>query len=318
LVTSDEYAPPPGFVELAHRLDLVAAAVHDYKTTEAAPWPDSISARELAEERDFLALPRKHPMMDTQLAPRQYLGSAADHLTAFAAVIRAPHTVMALLTLLRTQIVGAAYAAYVAEPDIGARERVRRWLNVHLDSLTEQMRLVGRDDAESAEHYDELEQRRRDVKSGAHQLGWTIAGNDTPKSKAWPVDWCIKPRPTEMDLVNDLLSGVDAPGKTGKTLYRFLSATTHAQPHALLALIDSETARSHGDGSATVSTRLDGHSLLVWAMVATGSLTVAIDKCCRLYGWPPERWIRDVVSFFNDIRSQLGVPQLTRGVRLLG
>lgn len=317
-MTSDEYAPPREFVELARRLDLVAAAVHDYKITAAAPWPDSVSAREFAEERDFRALPRKHPMVDTHLAPRQYLGSAADHLTAFAAVIRAPHTVMALLTLLRTQIVGTAYAAYVAEPEIGARERVRRWLNIHLDSLTEQMRLIGRGDAESAQHYDELEQRRRDIKSGAHRLGWTVAGNDTPKSKGWPADWCIKPCPTEMELVENLLSGVEAPGKAGKTLYRFLSATTHAQPHALLAVIDPGTARSHGDGSAIVSTRLDGHSLLVWAMVATGGLTVAMDKCCRLYGWPPDTWIRDVVPFFTDLRTQLGIPQPPHGVTLLG
>jgi hypothetical protein len=318
IADEDDAAPPSVFVGVADRLDLVAGAVRDYITTDVAPWPHSISSRESAEERDYLALPRQHPMIDTQLAPRHYLGSSADHLTAFAATIRAPQSVMALPTLLRTQVVGAAYAAYLAVPEIGTRERVRRWVNTHLDSLTEQMRLIGRADAESAAQYDELEERRRKMKAGARELGWTVVGNDTPKQKAWPTAWYINPRPTEMDLVDQLLSGVDAPKSVGKTLYRFLSASSHVQPHALLALISRENTVSHGDGSATASLALSGSLLLTYTMVATAGLTIAMDRCLSLYGWPLERWQREVVPFANEIRSQLGVQPTPRGVQLLG
>ena len=53
----------------------------------------------------------------------QLMGVAQDHLVAMAAVIRAPFTVMALLTLLRTQIVATARAWYVTDPHIDIRER---------------------------------------------------------------------------------------------------------------------------------------------------------------------------------------------------
>jgi len=168
---------------MAERIDQVAATVRGYLRTDPAPWPISISAREQAQEQDFKALPFAHPMKHVQLAPLQYLGTAQDHLTAIAAVTRTPLTVMAHLTLMRTQIVATANAAYLANPQIDMRERVRRVLNDYLDSTTEQMRLIGCRAAEDKAEFNRLEQRRRDVVRGAKQLGWRATSPEAPQAQ---------------------------------------------------------------------------------------------------------------------------------------
>lgn len=314
----NEYPVPDTYVQLAASLDVVAATVRRYVDMKPKPWPDSISARELAQQNDFAALPFSHPMKHTQLAPLHYLGSAQDHLTAMAAAIRTPMTVTATLTLLRTVMVGAGYAAYLADPSITAAERVRRTMNCYLESTTEQMRLVGRRDAESQAEYDRLEQRRRDVKSGARQLGWVVAGNETPRQKAWPTEWSIAPKPTEMKLVDELVADVASTERLGHTLYRYLSAATHVQPHALLGLIDRERSVSLGDGSAMASVGMDGRQLCTLVLAAVGGLTVAIDRCVGLYGWPVEPWRQDVVPFFQQVRDELGIPRPTTRVHFSG
>src|SRR4051794_9379232 len=98
---------------MAGRLESVAACVREYMSVEHRPWPDSVAAREAAQEREFEALPFAKPMAALRLAPMPYLGSSQDHLVAIAAAVRAPHTAIAWLTLLRTQLVGAASAAFL-------------------------------------------------------------------------------------------------------------------------------------------------------------------------------------------------------------
>lgn len=135
----------------------MAATVGAYSELDPSPWPDSISSRERAREQEFEPLPFEHPMAHVQLAPLQYLAVSQDHLTAIAAVVRTTGTVMAPLTLQRTQLIAAGWASYIADPSIEARERVRRTMNAYLESTTEQMRMVGCDDEESAKGFDQLD-----------------------------------------------------------------------------------------------------------------------------------------------------------------
>jgi hypothetical protein len=310
-----DFTVPAEWRHLADRLDQVASTVRDHLELDEKPWPESISAREQACERDFAALPLEHPVVHTLLMPRQFLGSSQDHLVAMAAAIRTPMTVMATLTLLRTQVVGAAYPVYLADPGIGQRERVRRAMNVYLDSTTEQMRLIGHDDTDE---YDRLAERRRQIAVGARALGWTVNRPEAGRS-GWPKDWWIGTRPpTEMALVESMLGDVASEDRVGHTLYRYLCSVSHVQPHGLLSFIDRERSVSRSDGSALAAVGMDGRLLMTLALLATGSLTIAMDKCVGLYGWPPEAWRETVVPFFNDLRSALGVPESAHGVHLLG
>jgi hypothetical protein len=310
-----DFSVPAEWVQLADRLDEVASVVRDYIELEEKPWPESISSRERACEADYAALPLDHPIVHTLLMPRQYLGSSEDHLVAIAAAIRTPRTVMATLTLLRTQVVGAAYAVYLADPRIDQRERVRRAMNVYLDSTTEQMRLIGPRDANE---YDQLAERRRQVTVAARALGWTVNRPASSRS-GWPKDWWIGTTPpTEMAMVEAMLGDVVSQDRLGHTLYRYLCSVSHVQPHGLLSFIDRERSVSRGDGSAVATVGMDGRLLMTLALVATGSLTIAMDKCVALYGWPPAMWRGKVLPILNDLRTGLGVPPVTRGVPLLG
>lgn len=299
-------------------LRLTAKTVRDYVLIDPLPWPNSISAREEQQADQFAALPLSHPMKHTLLLPLQYLSSSADHLTAAAAIIDAPDTIMALFTVLRTQVAGASYAAFVGDPTIGFKERVRRMLNVELESRTEQMRLIGRTSPERIDHYDRLDQERKNIKSAAAKLGWKVVGEDTPKDKAWPKDWFVTPQDKEMNVVKALLQEQDVPNGANVTMYRYLSGVTHVQPHGLRSLIIREHSVTNGDGSALAAIGVTAQALLTLGLASVGALSVAMDRCAALYGWPVEPWQRDVVPFLSDVRTKLGVGPEPSGVVLLG
>jgi len=304
---------PREWLLLAGQLDQVAAVVGAYLELDPSPWPDSISSRERAREQEFDALPFEHPMVHVQLAPLQYLAVSQDHLTAIAAVVRTPLTVMAQLTLLRTQLIAAAWASYMADPSIDARERVRRSMNAYLESTTEQMRLAGREGDENAGEFDRLDRHRRDVIRGAKQLGWHTSTPESPKLKPWPKDWWIGDKPPkEMTLLGSMLGDARLNDRVGHTLYRYLSATSHAQPHALAWFVNREQTVSRGDGSAIAGIGMDSRMLVTLAMTSVGALTIAMDTCVGLYGWPAHRWQRDVIPVFNGFRSTLGLPPSLR------
>jgi hypothetical protein len=294
---------PTEWFNIADKLEAVAAVVRQYVIADPAPWP-AAAAREKAQERDFSVLPFKHPVTEAHLAPLQLMGVAQDHLVAMAAVIRAPFTVMALLTLLRTQIVATAWAWYLTDPHIDIRERVRRANNLQLQSVTEQMRLLGLDRPETAAEYERLDQHRREIAAGAKRLKWKVAMQESKKN--WPQDWWIGDKPpTEMTLVGQALRDDQLGELSGKTLYRYLSATTHAQPHALLSFVDPDQLVRRTDGSAVTALRMRGDTLLTLAMTAVAFVNAAAARCIAFYGWPPEQWLQEVVPIFNAFRINL-------------
>jgi hypothetical protein len=309
---------PAVLADLSADLDRVVEVLREYMATPMTPWPDSPAARERAQQNDYTALPFDTPVVHAQAAPLQYIGVSADHLSAMAALIRTPGTVMALLTVLRTLIVGAAHATYVGDANVDLRERMRRTVNCELESLTERMRLIGRGSVERAGEYDRLDARRQDFKRAARTLGWTVNGNDTPKEKAWPKMWSIEPYRNEMNLVADLIGSVSEEGSPGITLYRYLSPTAHAQPHGLLALIVREHTTDNGDGLANAAIGMSHQHLLTLVMAALGSLTTAMDHCIRYYGWDPSGWTTQVVPRFNSIRHALCLPVPKTGIPRIG
>lgn len=63
-------------------------------------------------------------------------------------------------------MVAAGIACYVADPPIDTKERVRRAVNIELESATEMMRLLQVRYPEQLERYD---QRRREIVKGARR-----------------------------------------------------------------------------------------------------------------------------------------------------
>jgi hypothetical protein len=304
---------PAVFGQMADRLERVAAAVRDYMNVKHKQWPDSVAAREEVQEREFTALPFTHPMAALRLSPMPYLGSSQDHLVAIAAAVRAPHTAIAWLTLLRTQLVGAATAAYLLDR-VDVRERMRRYLNLELRSLTEEPSLVAGDQAEVTR----IDDRRQRIKRGARALGWTVAGNDTKLGRP-PQLWKIEPALNEMQLLDWLLRDMTDPtDHSVRTQYRFLSAMTHVQTHGFASLLNREVTVFHGDGTASAAVAMDGRMLVTMAFSAVTALTMAIDRGITYYGWSPAVWQAKVIPLVAELRAELGVTAAPRGVQLLG
>lgn len=277
---SDERRVPDIYLRIADQLSLVASTLATYMQTDPKPWPECVAARERVREQEFAELPYEHPVAHAHVAPIQYLTSSQDHLLALAAALRTPDVVLAPLTLLRTQLVAAAFAIHLTDPAIDLRERIRRSLNADLQSLTEKMFLAGRGDAEAVAWYDDLERRRA---------------------------WGIEPIATEDRVDQAHLAEND--DKLGLTLYRLLSASSHAQPHGLAFLIDRDNVTSLGDGTALGRAALSLEMTTMFALSAATAVTLAVSNGVQFYGWPPDQWRATVVPIVDELRGILGIPR---------
>lgn len=257
---------------------------------------------DIAGEPAYQQFPFAHPMTEVMLQPIRYLGYAEDHLVALAGVIRAPGTILATFTLLRTLLVSAAFARFLSDPKVDTRERFRRGMNVQLETLTERMRMVGRSDPT----WTEDQEKRQRIVGAARQAKWSVKAPSP--GAAWPRDWVIEPAPSPGVLIDALLSDADDGRKLGQFFYRLMSAMSHAQLHGLLTMMDRSGAVSHGDGTASVPIRMDLQTLRLLAIAAVGGLTMAMDNCVAYYGWTPDSWQTRVMPVFQGLRNQLGLP----------
>src|SRR5674476_346225 len=66
------------------------------------------------------------------------------------------------------------------------------------------------------------------------------------------------------------------------------------RPPALAWFVNREQTVSRGDGSAIAGIGMDSRMLVTLAMTSVGALTIAMDTCVGLYGWPAHRWQHDV------------------------
>jgi hypothetical protein len=277
---------PSEFVELADGLDAVADTLYWYLGQDDLWQPASPAALLIDDEPAFTALPFERPITSTLVQPLIMLDQAADHLVACAAIIRTPRTALSLLTTLRPLAVACGWAYYLTNPDTDAREHVRRALNVQLESDTELMNYIQLPGPE----LDKVDKRRRDIAGAARTLGFRVIKPDKrANATTWPT-WYVGDRPpSEMKVLNDLLGSTQT-RQIGHDLYRLLSAATHAQQHAIYAVMQVSQATPAADGLARVPFGITGRSLVSWTAATTAALDRVIQQCCSYYGWPPLRW----------------------------
>jgi hypothetical protein len=279
-----DFSVPPEWLDYADQLDEIAAVIQRYLERDPLWKQDSTAGLEKGREQEFAGLPFKEPVSTALVHPTMALGQAVDHLTALAAVVRTERTALAMHTLIRPILVASGTASYVlGAPDLG--ERMRRVMNIELDSATEMMHLLQDRYPKQFARYD---QRRRDIATAARRLWKHIA---TPEGKGGQVrDWYVGNKPPgDMAFVREALAHVQAE-EIADTLYRLMSASTHAQPHALLTFIGGQEAAHHPLGYAAAPIRISEKDLLTWLLAPTTALWGAIEKCIRLYGWDPEPW----------------------------
>ena len=125
--------------------------------------------------------------------------TCADHLTATASVLKERNAVFAPYTVMRAAAEAAAVGVYLTDPDIDARERVRRAMNYRLDCFCEQISLLEPFAGEEAKSkVASLRKRITDFAAGANDHGFEFRKSGGYGRSAH----LDKPQPGAMKLVD--------------------------------------------------------------------------------------------------------------------
>lgn len=303
-----DFSVPPEWVAYADDLDQIADVLRRYLEQDPI-WTDtSKAASDKAQEAQFSSLPFEHPMSTALAHPVMALGQAVDHLTALAAVVRTERTALAMHTVSRPILVAAGIACYIADPAIDTQERVRRAVNIELESATEMMRLLQVRYPEQLERYD---RRRREIVKGARQIWKRVNAPEAKKARTGRVqvlDWYVgdRPPPGDMGFVRIAHTYVAAE-EIADVVYRLMSASTHAQPHALLTFLRQDQAEYHELGYAAAPLGTSTRALMIWLLAPTTALWGAVANCTELYGWDSQPWrtvaIPGMLAWNNNLRQ---------------
>lgn len=277
---------PEHWRPLPAQMDEIGAVIRWYVSQDPGWTSESVAALQVSLEHEFETTPVPRPLTSALIHPQTLLAHAQDHLVAAAAALRAPDTVLAMMTIFRTVLIAAGRAFYLASPSIDVRERVRRGLNVQLGTDTEMMSFLGRDSPD----FPRLDTRRRQIIKAGRTLGYSVRCPEPQKSQTYFPAWHLGAKPLgDMDAIA-LVLGVSGDPKIGNSVFRILSASAHAQQHSLLPFMQQASAESRPDGNSVVPIGLSGESLILWLCVVGVALDAAVGRCCELFGWDEIRW----------------------------
>ncbi|MGY1814351.1 hypothetical protein [Blastococcus sp. SYSU D00820] len=251
--------------------------------------PPAEGAPALADEA--WALPdavcfRNIPLEASQAA-RQLLAHTADHLHGLGVLLSAAGVIVAPLSLLRPTCESAATAHHLLEPGLDALERIRRWLNLQLISLTEQERLLLA--PEDADHRQQVQQLAGRLLEDAEALGFPVRGK-AYSGTGWPLERSIGAKlPDSGPMIAELL---DAYGpEAGRYYHRFLSALVHAQPHGLGPFVGQVESPDWAPGVLQQQEfRTSVAETAGWLSPLIRGLDALVQRAAAYYGWPTATW----------------------------
>jgi hypothetical protein len=198
------------------------------------------------------------------------LDSAADHLRAMADLLYQPHGFLPDITLARSVVELSARARYLLEPDIGWRERARRYMNERLFSLNEQVRLL----SGAALETDEESARILEMLSSAQGHGFPVR---PPREGRLPS--VGDSRPSGMQLLQGWLTHPDG-SDMGRAVYRAYSSVVHGVMHGLSDDMWQHTEKRAG--SWRRNNPFDAAPILVGAPLI---FVEAIERASSQFGW---------------------------------
>ncbi|MEU8717929.1 hypothetical protein [Streptomyces sp. NPDC048663] len=170
------------------------------------------------------------PVQDAYLGAIARVPAVMDHLDALGVLFASPGGLMASYTVARSVLDIATKSWFLLEPEVGARERVRRHMNYRLQSLKEQSLLVG--DSQSAEagatRQGASERTERILRAARHH-GFFVKGKMADKVRPCYLG------PDRVPSTTEMAGEVITPGGSlGALLWRTTSAVAHGQTHGLM------------------------------------------------------------------------------------
>lgn len=265
---------------LAALLDRATAAAQALKEQ---PVSSDSPAAALSQSGVLAGMGAPKPGHEATYLPLLVLAHPVDHLTGLSALLRAEQTIMASLSILRPVLEGLAAVHYLLEPDIGDRERIRRWANQTLDGYVETLRVLDPKDRQGdiGLHYGH---KIYWLKQQATAAGFTVQEVKVPWSPQPGLHLEPKP-PSDQQLVKGLLDDVGEKGTTGALMHRMTSAVLHGGTHGLSLFIGRDEAQQISPGVFHAPLRFSFASMAKWSVSAAWGLPTTCLRAGAFYGW---------------------------------
>jgi hypothetical protein len=146
---------PQSFQDLSD--DLLAVAERAQFYADRASQSEPNSAARLDSENLAYALPHLTNVgFEATLMAGRSLTLSVDMLRGIAHLLPVDQAFFSKLSLIRPVMSSASRSTYLTEPGIDAKERVRRWANLAMDSVVEQANLLALDTPERLSILDKL------------------------------------------------------------------------------------------------------------------------------------------------------------------
>ncbi|MEV7082439.1 hypothetical protein AB0N88_28505 [Streptomyces sp. NPDC093516] len=236
-------------------------------------------------------------MRDANIAPLTAVSAVLDHLDSLGVLFKSPGGITASHTIARAALDIAIGPWFLLEPGIGERERVRRYMNLRLQSLKEQTQLeTGTPDTGIRQH---AEDRIASITAAARLHGFDVR-RERDRYKPPHLG-------AQMPSTTSLAPEIVAPNvpALGALFWRLGSAVAHGQQHGLTMFferIDQPVQPTHGDAAAQMQA-----SPKDTALRCGGAPLAAISMLQRLYtqyGWPTDRLktaVSGVISTWQSV-----------------
>lgn len=282
--------------EMARSLEALRAAFDDSYGASHGFLPASPASAEC--QRDTLAGTwGAHPVRDANIAPLSYVFVLFDHLDSLATLFRSPGGLMASHTLARSVLDIAVGPWYLLEPDIGERERVRRHMNVRLESLKEQSQFeTGTTRTAIRDHAAE---RIAHITQAARAQGFEVR-REGDRYKPPFLEPKIK---TTTALVAEMIAPEEP--TLGPLFWRLGSAVAHGQQHGITMFFehaDQQVDPTHGDTAAKFQVSSKDTALRCGG--APLAVIATLRRLFQQYGWDAvqlEGAIADVVNTWQAV-----------------
>jgi hypothetical protein len=226
------------------------------------------------------------------------LYSAEDHLRAMLMLLEGPQVpTYALYTLLRAAAEAILRCAYLLDPSLTEQQRMARGLNVQLENLMEQNKVVP-DEKLFSERVAALEER-------AARNGIEVIKKHTDK----PATAFGEQRMSEVALFSTYIQSRDKepdpdPGKPiGETLFRYLSGHVHSMVWVKISQAAATPTEEPGMSSVKLDMKFDWLAAMVAMVLRVHEQNIA--SLLKLSGYPQMVWDEAKKTATLDARRRL-------------
>ncbi|MFJ4361659.1 hypothetical protein ACIP25_35815 [Streptomyces massasporeus] len=288
------------WAELARSLEGLHAAFADSYDSVHGFLDGSPASKECGQDSALAGTWGDRPVRDANVAPLTPILVMLDHLDTLSSVFRSPGGTTSSHTLARAILDIAMGPWYLLEPGIGERERVRRYMNVRLQSLKEQAQFET--GTKSTAILDHSKQRIAKIVKAARVHGFEVRRDGD------------RYRPpylgTQIPSTTSLAAEMIAPQlpSLGPLFWRTGSAVAHGQQHGISMFferLDLPVNPAHGDRAVTLQASARDTALRCGG--APLAVMATLRRLFTHYGWDTKRLSSAEADAVNTWQAVAGV-----------